>query len=180
MLTPQQYEEFSALFKLFDSDSNGELRGAEIDDALSVLEVGLSESDRQRLLAQALATGSVTHDAFIDWLSNREDFDLSREYRTVFDLADSNGDGTLSSEEMLQLARCLDPACNEIALEVLIFEHDTDGDGEIGFEEFMAMQRATTSLQLTIAGIRRLKKSSRATGWPHEIPASRWSRWTLT
>ncbi len=157
-LTPQQHEEFSALFRLFDSDSNGELRGAEIEDVLSVLEVGLSEADRQRLLAAARATGSVERDAFIDWLRTREDFDLSGEYRAVFDLADSNGDGTLSSEEMLQLARCLDPACNEIALEVLIFQHDTDGDGEIGFEEFMAMQRANTSLQLTIAGIRRFKK----------------------
>jgi arginase len=157
-LTSRQHEEFSALFRLFDTDSNGQLTGPEIADALAVLGLGLSETDRDRLLGRAQASGSVGHDAFIEWLSSREDFDLTREYRAVFDLADSNGDGTLSSEEMLQLARCLDPACNEIALEVLIFSHDADGDGEIGFEAFMDMQRANSALQLTIAGIRRFKK----------------------
>ena len=157
-VSTRQLDEYSALYRMFDVQGNGRLTRQQTDEALQVLGLGLSEPDRQKLLDAVDAAGEIPQSAFIDWLCQRSDFDLDRELRQLFSLLDTSGDELVSCDEMLTLARCLDPDLNETALDVLIRTHDTDGDGMVSFDDFMAMQRSTSPLQLTIAGIRRFRK----------------------
>jgi arginase len=143
---------------MFDVQGNGRLTRQQTDEALEVLGLGLSEPDRQKLLDAVDTAGEIPQSAFIDWLCQRSDFDLDRELRQLFSLLDTSGDGLVSCDEMLTLARCLDPDLNETALDVLIRSHDTDGDDMVSFDDFMAMQQSTGHLQVTIAGIRRFRK----------------------
>jgi len=157
-VSTRQLDEFNALYRMFDVQGNGRLTREQTDEALQVLGLGLSEPDRQKLLDAVDVAGAITQSAFIDWLCQRSDFDLDREMRSLFSLMDTSGDGLVSCDEMLTLARCLDPDCNEMALEVLIRAHDTDNNGMVSFSDFMAMQASGSHLQVTIAGIRRFKK----------------------
>jgi len=157
-VSTRQFDEFTALYRMFDVSGNGRLTRQQTDEALQVLGLGLSEPDRQKLLNAVDTAGEITQSAFIDWLCQRSDFDLDREMRSLFSLMDTSGDGLVSCDEMLTLARCLDPDFNEIALEVLIRSHDTDNDGMVSFDDFMAMQQSGGHLQVTIAGIRRFRK----------------------
>jgi arginase len=157
-VSTRQFDEYSALYRMFDVQGNGRLTRQQTDEALQVLGLGLSEQDRQKLLDAVDTAGEISQSDFIDWLYQRSDFDLDHELRQLFSLLDTSGDGLVSCDEMLALARCLDPDLNETALDVLIRSHDTDDDGRVSFDDFMAMQRSTTHLQLTIAGIRRFRK----------------------
>ncbi len=157
-VSTRQLDEYSALYRMFDVQGNGRLNRQQTDEALQVLGLGLSRQDRQKLLDAVDTAGDISQSAFIDWLCQRSDFDLDRELRQLFSLLDTSGDGLVSCDEMLTLARCLDPDLNETALDVLIRSQDTDGDGMVSFDDFMAMQHSTGHLQLTIAGIRRFRK----------------------
>lgn len=157
-VSTRQLDEFNALYRMFDVQGNGRLTRPQTDEALQVLGLGLSDQDRQKLLDAVDAAGEITQSAFIDWLCQRTDFDLDHEMRLLFSLMDTSGDGLVSCDEMLMLARCLDPDLSETALEVLIASHDTDGDRMISFDDFMAMQQSGGHLQVTIAGIRRFRK----------------------
>lgn len=157
-VSTRQLDEFNALYRMFDVRGNGRLTRQQTDEALQVLGLGLCDHDRQKLLDAVDAAGEITQSAFIDWLCQRSDFDLDREMRSLFSLLDTSGDGLVCADEMLMLARCLDPDLNETVLEALIASHDIDGDRMISFDDFMAMQQSGGQLQVTIAGIRRFRK----------------------
>jgi calmodulin len=60
------------------------------------------------------------------------------ELRQSFDACDSNGDGWIVSSEFSRLLQALDHDMSEDEC-LLAFElTDSDGDGSISFEEFMA------------------------------------------
>mmetsp|Transcript_25735 Transcript_25735/g.43138 ORF Transcript_25735/g.43138 Transcript_25735/m.43138 type:complete len:169 (+) Transcript_25735:220-726(+) len=59
------------------------------------------------------------------------------EYREVFNLVDSDGSGSIELSEVQQLMSLLGlyPSIHELA--AMIKEIDTDGNGEVDFEEFL-------------------------------------------
>ena len=60
------------------------------------------------------------------------------ELRAAFNQMDTNGDGTLSRDELKALLGELDAEMAEAFVEEMMNKADTNGDGKIDFEEFCA------------------------------------------
>ncbi|KAJ2715261.1 hypothetical protein H4R19_001301 [Coemansia spiralis] len=72
-----------------------------------------------------------------------------QEYRDAFNLFDEDGSGTITKAELSKLLQSLDHNPTDQELQDMINEVDTDGNGEIDFDEFVGMmerQRTRTSI----------------------------------
>ncbi|XP_038590456.1 calcium-binding protein 7-like [Micropterus salmoides] len=61
------------------------------------------------------------------------------EIREVFKVFDRDGNGFISKQELGMAMRSLGYMPNEVELEVIIQRLDIDGDGQVGFEEFVTL-----------------------------------------
>lgn len=150
--------EFDRIFNVFDANEDGILTEAEITEALEVLGSNISTSDRQSLFKRIDNSGIVTRDSFIDWMSQRQDLDVTADLKEVFNLIDVDGSGHLSFEEFTQIIRCLNHTASDAEIEAMVKAADKDGNGEIDFEEFIATQQSDSPLKITIAALRSFKK----------------------
>ena len=150
-------DEFERVYKIFDANGDGHLTHQEITDALEVLGRDISPRDRTDLF-ERLSDGVVTHESFIEWMSQREDLDVTADLRQIFKLIDIDGSGHLSFEEFTQIVRCLNATASDDEIAALVKQADTSGDSQIDFEEFIATQASGSSLQMTAAAIRSFKK----------------------
>lgn len=64
---------------------------------------------------------------------------LFRVVRPTFAVFDSDGSGSIDRKELKRLMKKLGQALTEAELDAMMDEVDTNGDGEISFEEFKAM-----------------------------------------
>lgn len=62
-----------------------------------------------------------------------------KEYRDAFELFDKDKDGSITSDELLDVLKCLSSHDNENLFREIIKEVDTDGNGRIDFEEFVVL-----------------------------------------
>ena len=58
------------------------------------------------------------------------------ELRTAFNQLDTNGDGTLSKDELKGLLQGIDAELQDAIVEEMMNKADKNGDGKIDFEEF--------------------------------------------
>ncbi|KAK2888304.1 hypothetical protein Q8A73_019752 [Channa argus] len=61
------------------------------------------------------------------------------EIREAFKVFDRDGNGFISKQELGMAMRSLGYMPNEVELEVIIQRLDTDGDGQVGFDEFVTL-----------------------------------------
>ena len=157
-LSSASLKEFDRIYQVFDANGDGKLTRTEIVEALEVLGTGISSEDRQDLLARIDRDGVVTRDRFIEWMSQRQDLDVTADLREIFNLIDVDRSGHLSFAEFSDLVRCLIPQAEDTEIERMVKAADKDGNGEIDFEEFIATQQAGSELKITIAALRSFKK----------------------
>merc|ERR1712241_29634 len=75
------------------------------------------------------------HRAMADHLTDEQ----TAEFREAFALFDKDGDGTISTKELGTVMNSLGQKPTPQELENMIKEVDIDGNGEIDFDEFLAM-----------------------------------------
>ena len=150
--------EFDRVFNVFDANEDGVLTRQEINEALEVLGSDISPGDRQNLFERIDNGGVVTRDNFIEWMSQRQDLDVTADLREIFNLIDVDRSGHLSFEEFTQIVRCLNHTASDGEIEAMVRAADKDGNGEIDFEEFIATQQSGSALKVTIAALRSFKK----------------------
>lgn len=73
--------------------------------------------------------------------------DPEKELRDAFAVFDSDGSGSIDRKELKRLMKKLGQALTEAELDAMMDEVDTNGDGEISFEEFKAMMVRTSNTQ---------------------------------
>uniref|UniRef100_A0A8C6WP73 EF-hand domain-containing protein n=1 Tax=Neogobius melanostomus TaxID=47308 RepID=A0A8C6WP73_9GOBI len=67
-------------------------------------------------------------------------YDITHEIQNfAFKVFDRDGNGFISKQELGMAMRSLGYMPNEVELEVIIQRLDTDGDGQVGFEEFVTL-----------------------------------------
>ena len=78
-------------------------------------------------------------------LSNEE----LAEFREIFNLVDKDGGGTISKEELGELMETLGIDATPEEIDLMIHEIDQDNNGEIDFEEFVAVMSRKVSATYT-------------------------------
>lgn len=63
------------------------------------------------------------------------------EWRTIFEMFDTDGDGSISVKELESIMKSLGHNLTEVELLDLVKEFDFDGNGEIDYEEFQALAK---------------------------------------
>uniref|UniRef100_A0A0G4FA06 non-specific serine/threonine protein kinase n=1 Tax=Chromera velia CCMP2878 TaxID=1169474 RepID=A0A0G4FA06_9ALVE len=145
-LGERDVERMKAVFEEVDSDGSGTLSFEEIRKGLQA--VGMEElpDDLDDLLNQVDADGSgqIDYSEFLAASMERKAYASEEACWSAFRVFDLNGDGRITKEELQKVLESGSLQGDE-AVKRLMSEVDTDGDGTIDFQEFVAMMRSSDS-----------------------------------
>jgi len=142
-LSQEQIQDLKEAFAMFDKDGSDTIEASELAMVLQSLGDRTSQTVSQDVL-DAFDTDSnrrISFDEFIKVMaskltkSNADQRDLMEAFR-VFD---RNGDGKISVAELSAVMKSLGETFDDAEINAMIREGDTDGDGEVVYEEFVKM-----------------------------------------
>ena len=147
-LAPQEIEGLKNMFEAIDTDKSGTITVNELKACVGKGHFKLSESDLSDLLKSADVDGSggIEYEEFLAATMSRSKLEKEEYLYKAFLHFDTNKDGKLSVDEITAAigGLGLGDGSQDEALAV-IAECDKDGDGEVDYDEFIAMMRANPS-----------------------------------
>jgi len=72
-------------------------------------------------------------------LMNERDENAEEEMMEAFKIFDADGNGNITAEELRQIMENLGEKLTKDEVEAMVKEADTDGDGQINYNEFVRM-----------------------------------------
>lgn len=141
--------ELASAFVQMDADDDGELTLDEMTVGLSKTGLQLSSDQIKELMANwdYDHSGKINYTEFVAGTLDVHSQVEEDVCRSVFDSFDSNGDGVLTPDELAHVLAEgeVTEVIGEMNVEELLKEADTDGDGKISFDEFMALVAERTA-----------------------------------
>ncbi|WOK95510.1 hypothetical protein Cni_G04217 [Canna indica] len=145
-LSTEEVEDIKEIFKMMDTDNDGIVSYEELKTGLTKSGSHLVESEVQMLIDAVDATGkgALDYGEFIAVSLHLQRMANDEHLRRAFSYFDKNGNGYIESQE-LQEALAEDGAADsmDVANDILQ-EVDTDKDGRISYDEFVAMMKTGT------------------------------------
>ena len=141
-LKEEQIEEFKKAFNLFDKDGDGSISIKELGEVLHSLGQKSTKSELKNMLKEVDADGNgeIDFPEFLIMMSKHiEDTNGEETLRDAFRLFDKDGNGYISAAELRNVMTNLGEKLTDDEIDEMVKEADTDGDGEINFEEFSTM-----------------------------------------
>lgn len=141
-LTPEKAAECREAFRKFDKDGNGFLDMHELVAVLSATGRSYTEAELQiaidAITSSPGATG-LTFDQFAALLQIKMAADTQNRLRGRFQLFDSDNTGDISFDELKACLQGIDSLLTSAELDEMMKRCDTNQDGMISYEEFVAM-----------------------------------------
>ncbi|XP_022760810.1 calcium-dependent protein kinase 3-like isoform X2 [Durio zibethinus] len=130
------------MFKSMDTDNSGTITFEELKAGLPKLGTKLSESEVRQLMQAADVDGNGTIDyiEFITATMHMNRMEREEHLYTAFQYFDKDNSGYITMEELEQALRKYNMG-DEKTIKEIIAEVDTDRDGRINYDEFVAMMR---------------------------------------
>ena len=129
IISEEKITEFKEAFNIFDKDKDGYITTKELGDIMKNLGQSPSEAELQDMINE-----------FIGIMARKmRDSDSEEELIEAFKIFDRDGNGLISSDELLHVMVSLGENTNLEEIEELIKEADLDGDGFINYEEFVKL-----------------------------------------
>lgn len=144
-LTDDQRQEIRDAFELFDADKNGLVDSHEMKVAMRALGFDVQREEIGRYMQDCAARdqrGQALMDlaGFTDIMTEKfAQRDPRQEMIKAFQLFDENNTGKISIRSLRRVAREIGENMSDEELQAMIDEFDTDQDGEINLEEFLAI-----------------------------------------
>lgn len=144
-LTDDQRQEIRDAFELFDADKNGLVDSHEMKVSMRALGFDVPREEVARYMQDCAARdqhGQPLMDlaGFTDIMTDKfSQRDPRQEMIKAFQLFDENNTGKISIRSLRRVAREIGENMSDEELQAMIDEFDTDQDGEINLEEFLAI-----------------------------------------
>ncbi|KAL4281718.1 hypothetical protein GQ457_03G012670 [Hibiscus cannabinus] len=137
-------DELQKVFNQFDANKDGKISVTELREVLKTM--GSSSSYSEDELKRVLEDIDTDKDGFIDLSefsalcrSSSDEVTAALELRDAFDLYDQDKNGLISTKELHLVLNRLGMKCSVDDCGRMIKSVDSDGDGNVNFEEFKKM-----------------------------------------
>lgn len=144
-VTAEQLQDFKASFSLFDQDGDGRVSKDELRTAMRSLGQNPTEQDLDEIMREVDkdGNGTIEYEEFIRMMSRRsQEINEEEELRKSFKVFDKDGDGVISFTELKYVMSNLGERMSDAEITAMLEQADTDGDGQINYEEFVRMMTA--------------------------------------
>ncbi|XP_028548644.1 calcium-dependent protein kinase 3-like [Dendrobium catenatum] len=145
-LSTEEVEDMKEKFKMMDTDNDGIVSYEELKNGLSKFGSLLEESEVQMLI-EAVDTngkGKLDYGEFVAVSLHLQKMANDEHLRRAFSFFDMDGNGFIEPEELREaLAEDGSKESTDVANDILQ-EVDTDKDGRISYDEFVAMMKTGT------------------------------------
>jgi len=145
-LTSEQIEEFKEAFNLFDKDGDGVITTKELGTVMRSLGQNPSEVELQDMINEVDQDGNGTLDfeEFLVMMAKKQiqmqnAEDNEEELKEAFKVFDKDNNGYISAAELRHVMTNLGEKLTDEEVEEMIKEADTDGDGQVNYDEFVKM-----------------------------------------
>ena len=141
----QDSDELKKVFDRFDSNNDGKISVTELDAVLKALGSSVPSKDLQRVMDDLDSDhdGFISLDEFAVFCRQGCDDGGATELRDAFDLYDQDHNGLISATELHQVLNRLGMNCAVEDCIRMIRSVDSDGDGNVNFDEFRKMMSNT-------------------------------------
>ncbi|KAK2665094.1 hypothetical protein Ddye_003668 [Dipteronia dyeriana] len=139
--------EMKQVFDKFDSDKDGKISKSEYKDILTALG---QKGDMNGEAAKIFRVLDLNEDGFIDFKEfmevHKKEGVRTRDIQRAFRMFDKNRDGKISAEEILEILQGLGESCSLQDCRKMVRAVDTDCDGMVDMDDFMAMMNRPIKL----------------------------------
>ncbi|KAK4789007.1 hypothetical protein SAY86_020326 [Trapa natans] len=141
-LSEEELMGLKEMFRGMDTDNSGTITLEELKQGLSKQGTKLSEYEVKQLMeaADADGNGTIDYDEFITATMHMNRMDREDHLYTAFQYFDKDNSGYITNEELEQALREFGMLEGRDIKEILS-EVDSDNDGRINYDEFVAMMR---------------------------------------
>lgn len=146
-LTEDEVEEIREAFNLFDTDGSGMIDPKELKAAMQSLGFETKNPTIYQMIADLDRDGGgpIDFEEFLDAITSKLGDKESREgIQKIFNLFDDDRTGTITLKNLKRVARELGETMSEDELREMLERADSNGDGEISFEDFYAIMTKKT------------------------------------
>ncbi|MED6216178.1 Calcium-dependent protein kinase 33 [Stylosanthes scabra] len=147
-LSEEEIQGLKAMFTNIDTDNSGSITYEELRAGLQRLGSKLTEAEVRQLMdaADVDGNGSIDYIEFITATMHRHRLERDEHLYKAFQYFDKDNSGFITRDE-LESAMKEYGMGDEATIREIISEVDTDNDGRINYEEFVAMMRSGTTHQ---------------------------------
>lgn len=141
-LTEEQIAEFKDAFNLFDKDGDGTISTAELGTVMRSMGQNPTEQELTEMISEVDNddSGSIEFPEFLKLMTEKmASSDPEQDMRDAFKVFDKNGDGVITATELRYVMTNLGEKMTDEEIDEMLREADTDGDGQIDYQEFVAM-----------------------------------------
>ncbi|KAJ1686736.1 hypothetical protein LUZ63_018126 [Rhynchospora breviuscula] len=149
-LSHEQIAEFKEAFSLFDKDGDGTITTRELGTVMRALSQNPTEAELQEMIKEVDADGSGTVDfnEFLTLMAHKlKDKESEDELREAFRVFDKDQNGFISGAELRHVMTNLGEKLTDEEVQEMVREADTDGDGQINYDEFVKVMIAKRRLK---------------------------------
>ncbi|MBA0806514.1 hypothetical protein Gohar_005965 [Gossypium harknessii] len=144
-LTDEQIAEFKEAFSLFDKDGDGCITTKDLETVMRSLGQNPTEAELQGMINEVDAdqNGTIDFPEFLNLIARKmKDTDSEEELKEAFKVFDKDQNGFISAAELRHVMTNLGEILTDEEVDEMIHEADTDGDGQVNYEEFVRMMVA--------------------------------------
>ena len=142
ILSDEKISELNETFKIFDKDKDGHISTKELGDIMKNLGQNPSEAELQNLVNEVdiEGNGSIDLKEFVGLMARKmKEPENEEEIIEAFKVFDKDGNGLISSDELLHVMTSLGDNLTIEEVEDLIKDADLDKDGFINYAEFVKL-----------------------------------------
>ena len=142
-LTDDHVAELKDAFDLFDKDKDGRITTGELGTVMRSLGQDPTDTELRDMVNEIDidGNGTIEFSEFVAMMANKlkDGRDPDEDLKEAFKVFDKDNNGFISQSELRLVMANLGEKLTDDEVEEMILEADIDGDGQVNYEEFVAI-----------------------------------------